>query len=256
VDPSLTIEQFEALRRLDGCTLANAIETFNIRLRNEGFASHPTVHCIFPDLPPMLGYAVTGRIRSATPPVASSLPPPRTYSFKHRTDWWDYVLTIPAPRVVVLRDVDTSPGAGAFMGEVHSAICAALGCVGYVTNGAVRDLDVVRAAGFHFFAGRISVSHAYVHIVDFGDPVEIGGMRVRPGQIVHGDRHGVQTIPNHIAAQIPGVAACLKETERKIIKFCKSGEFTLEKLRALVQDAETACSRATLNLTKREQEKE
>jgi 4-hydroxy-4-methyl-2-oxoglutarate aldolase len=254
VGPRLTLEQFEALRSLDGCSLANAIEIFKVRLHNEGFVHPPHVHCIFHDLPPMLGYAVTGRIRSATPPIASSLPPPRTLSFAHRTDWWDYILTIPAPRVVVLKDVDASPGAGAFMGEVHSAICRALGSVGYVTNGAVRDLDAVRNMGFHFFAGHVSVSHAYVHIVDFGEPVEISGLTVRPGELIHGDRHGVQTIPKSIAVQIPEAAARLREQERLVLDFCQSSDFSLGELRQLFQKIEAPGDETTSKESRRTEE--
>jgi 4-hydroxy-4-methyl-2-oxoglutarate aldolase len=250
VDPILTTQQFEAIGRLDGCTLANAIEAFDVRLRNEGFVGHPTVHCLFPDLPPMLGYAVPGRIRTATPPMASSFPPPHRLTFAHRDDWWRYVLSIPEPRVVVFCDVDPNPGLGAFVGDVHAAICMALGCVGYVTNGAVREIEAVRPSGFHFFARHITVSHAYAHIVDFGEPVEIGGMRVRPGDLIHGDRHGVQTIPHQIAAEIPALAASLKEKERRVIEFCKSHDFTLEKLQAIVNRTETACSTGVQKLTK------
>lgn len=235
MEASLTPEQFEALRRLDTCAVANAIETFNVRLRNEGFARGSAVRSIFPGHPPMLGYAVPGRIRSATPPISSSLPPPRTLSFSHRTDWWDYVLAMPSPRVVVLQDVDSSPGVGAFMGEVHASICRALGCVGYVTNGAVRDLDAIEPTGFHFFAGQVALSHSYVHIIDFGEPVEIGGLRVRPGALIHGDRHGVQTIPRNIASQIPSVVDLHRQEERRIIKICQSPDFSLEKLRDIVR---------------------
>lgn len=227
----LTPEQFEALRRLDTCAVANAIETFNVRLRNEGFARNSGVHSIFSRQPPMLGYAVPGRIRSATPPISSSLPPPRTLSFSHRTDWWDYILTIPTPRVVVLQDVDSSPGVGAFMGEVHATICRALGCVGYVTNGAVRDLNAIEPTGFHLFAGHIAISHSYVHIVEFGEPVEIAGLRVRPGSLIHGDRHGVQIVPKNIASQIPAVVERHRQEERRIIEICQSPDFSLEKLR-------------------------
>jgi 4-hydroxy-4-methyl-2-oxoglutarate aldolase len=255
VDPILTPEQFEALRRLDGCSLANAIEVFDVRLRNEGFIGDAEARCIFPDLPPMLGYAVTGRIRSATPPMASSIPPPQTLTFADRDDWWKYVLSIPEPRVLVLKDVDPTPGLGAFIGDVHSAICRALGCVGYVTNGAVRDVDATRAAGFQVFAGYISVSHAYAHITDFGEPVEIGCVRIRPGDLIHGDRHGVQTIPKAIARQIPPVAACLREKERRIIEFCNSADFTLEKLRLVIKEAEESCRPADLNFNRGHQEK-
>lgn len=235
MEATLTLDQFEALRRLDTCTVANVIETFNVRLRNEGFARTNVVRSILPQREPMLGYAVPGRIRSATPPISSSLPPPRTLSFSHRTDWWDYILTIPAPRVVVLQDVDSSPGVGAFMGEIHAAICRALDCVGYVTNGAVRDLDAIEPTGFHLFAGHIALSHSYVHIVDFGEPVEIGGMRVRPGSLIHGDRHGVQVVPKNIAGEIPAVAERHKQEERRILEICQSSDFSLEKLREIVK---------------------
>lgn len=240
MEPILTPEQFEALRRLDTCTVANAIESFNVRLRNEGFANNSRVHSIFTHLPPMLGYAVTGRIRSATPPITSSLPPARTLSFSHRTDWWDYILTIPSPRVVVLQDVDASPGVGAFMGEIHCAICRTLACVGYVTNGAVRDLNAIEPTGFYLFAGQAAISHSYVHIVDFGEPVEIGGLRVRPGGLLHGDRHGVQSVPKSIAAQIPDVAARHVKEELRIIELCGSPDFSLEKLREAVKLANPA----------------
>lgn len=238
MDLTLSPEQHEALRRLDGCTVANAIEIFNVRLRNEGFAMNSFVRAIFPRLPPMLGYAVTGRIRSASPPIASSFPHPSHLSFYHRDDWWDYLVSLPAPRVLVMQDVDRSPGMGALVGEIHVTICQSLGCVGYVTNGAVRDLHAVEPTGFHFFASQASVSHAYAHILDFGEPVEIGGMRVRPGDLIHGDRHGVQTIPKGIAQDIPAVAARIMEKERWILECCKSPDFSMSRLREVVKQAD------------------
>jgi len=113
-------------------------------------------------------------------------------------------------------------------------ILRALGCVGVVTNGAVRDIPAARAAGFHYFAGCVSVSHGYVHIVDFGDPVEIGGLRIESGTLLHGDLHGVQSVPAEIAAQIPDVAARITAHERALLALCRSPDFSLEKLRAAV----------------------
>lgn len=244
MESPLPPEQFEALRRLDACTLSNAIEAFNVRLRNDGFANGSSVKCIFRDLPPMLGYAVTGRIQSSGPPLTGSLPPPSHLSFYHRSDWWDYVLSLPAPRIVVMQDVDRNPGLGALMGDLHVTICQALGCVGYVTNGAVRDLTTIERTGFHFFAGQVSVSHAYAHVIDFGEPVEIGGMRVRSGDLIHGDRHGVQTIPKNIAPDIPAVAARIAEQERRIIEYCKSSDFSPSKLREFVKEADNEISKS------------
>lgn len=226
IDP-LTPHQLEALRRLDTCAVANAIETFDRRLRNEGF-SNAGLRCMFPQCGPMLGYAATVKIRCSTPP-------PDGHNYLDRTDWWSYILSIPSPRVVVIQDVDPEPGKGAFVGEIHAQILLALGCVGAVTNGAVRDLPAVEGAGFQLFAGNVSASHAYAHIVEIGPSVEVAGLKVQSGDLLHGDRHGVLSIPREIAPAIPGVAARLREKERRIIALCRAGDFSLEKLRAAVQ---------------------
>jgi regulator of RNase E activity RraA len=224
---SLTFEQLEELRRLDTCAVANAIETFELRLRNEGFADS-SVRCMFPDLTPMIGYAATVKIRASNPP-------PDGHNYLDRTDWWNYILATPAPRIVVVEDLDQRPGRGAFLGEVHVNILRALGCTGAVTNGAVRDLPAVESTGFHFFAGGASVSHAYVHIVEIGAPVEIGGLKVLSGDLLHGDRHGVLSVPIEIARDVPAAATKLFEKERMLIALCRSTGFTLDKLRAAVK---------------------
>ncbi len=226
-DP-LTSEQLEAIRRLDTCTIANAIESFELRLRNEGF-SDPTVRCLFPRFSPMLGYAATVKIRCSSPP-------PEGHSYLDRTDWWNHILTVPAPRVVVVQDVDRDPGSGAFLGEVHASILSALDCVGAVTNGAVRDLPAVESTGFHFFAGNVSVSHSYAHIVEIGGPVEVGRLRVQPRDLLLGDIHGVLSIPKEIALEIPAVAAKIIEKEGKLIALCRSSDFSLENLRRAVKE--------------------
>jgi regulator of RNase E activity RraA len=222
----LSPEQLEALRRLDACTLANAIETFGKRLRNEGYVDG-TVRCLFPHLPPMVGYVTTVKIRGSAPPTADGLYP-------DRTDWWDYIVSVPAPRVVVVQDIASRPGAGALIGAMHMNILRALQCVGAVTNGAVRSLPAAENAGFHLFAGGVSVSHAYVHIIEIGTPVEIGGLKFRSGDLLHGDLHGVQSIPLEIAAQVPAIAAEIAATKQSLIALCQSPEFTLEKLRAAI----------------------
>jgi len=224
---SLTFEQMESLRRLDACTLANAIETFHERLRNEGFMGH-NVRCLFPQLQPMIGYAATVKIRGSSPPTTGNL-------YHDRTDWWDYIVSLPAPRIVVVEDVSTRPGLGSLVGAVHMNILRALHCAGVITNGSVRDIPAAESAGFHYFAGSVSVSHAYVHIVDIGKAVEIDGLKIRSGDLLHGDLHGVQTIPLDIAPQIPAVAARISAEEQALIALCRSPEFTLQKLRAALK---------------------
>ena len=219
-------DSLEKLRQLDSCSVANAIETFGVRLRNAGFADS-RVHCIFEDFPPMVGYAATLHVRTSDPPMEGD-------SYYYRLDWLDHVLSIPAPRVLVVQDMDRQPGLGSFIGDVHANMLRALGCVGVVTNGAVRNVEGARALKFQMFAGNVSVSHAFAHIFDFGGPIEVGHMPVRPGDLLHGDRHGVQTVPLEIAQNIPGVAQKMIEEEREIVQLCQSDGFTLEKLRSEV----------------------
>lgn len=224
--PSLSVELLEALRRIDACTLANAIETFQGRLRNEGFTDGG-VKCLFPQLPPMVGYAATVKIRGSAPPTAGA-------QYGHRTDWWDYIVSLPAPRVVVVQDVATKPGMGSLLGAVHVNILRALGCAGAMTNGAVRDLPAAEALGFPLFAGTVSVSHAYVHIVEFGTPVVIDHLEIKSGDLLHGDLHGIQIVPPDIAPRIPAVATEITRTEAELIALCQSPGFSLERLRAAV----------------------
>ena len=224
----LSTEQLEALRRLDTCTVANAIDTFGVRLRNEGYMDD-TVRCLFPQFPPMLGYAATLTIRGSAPPTDDGL-------FPERTDWWDYLLTIPAPRVVVLQDVASQPGRGALIGVVHMNLLRALDCVAVVTNGDMRSLPTAENAGLHLFASGIAVSHAYLHIVGIGPPVQVGGLKVHSGDLLHGDLHGVQSIPLQIAGQIPAVAAQITAKEQELVALCQSPGFTLQKLRAALRE--------------------
>ncbi|MBZ5661176.1 MAG: RraA family protein [Acidobacteriia bacterium] len=222
----LELAQLEQLRGLDSCSVANAIEAFDVRLRNQGFTDS-SVHCLFPELPRMVGYAATARVRTCAPPMEG-------HSYYYRLDWLDHVLSIPAPRILILEDMDENPGLGAFVGDVHANILRALGCIGLVTNGAVRNLPEARALAFQMFAANASVSHAFAHIFDFGKPVVVGHMEVQPGDLIHGDLHGVQTIPAEIADKLPGVVREMSEQENRIIQVCRSTDFTVAKLRAEV----------------------
>jgi regulator of RNase E activity RraA len=217
--PLLKEEGLDALRQFDTCIIANAIETFNLRLRNVGFTD-ASIKCMFPDAPPMVGYAVTARMRSGEPPIVGR-------TFHDRADLWNRILEIPSPRILVLQDMDNPPGRGAFVGDMHAAILKALGCIGFMTNGSVRELPSVQAMGFHFFAGSVAVSHAYSHIFDFGASVTLGGTQISTGDLLHGDRHGVLTVPAEIAAVLPEVAARLREKEGEVIDFCRSSDFSV-----------------------------
>jgi 4-hydroxy-4-methyl-2-oxoglutarate aldolase len=213
-----------ALASLDTCTVANAIECFDVRLRNEGFTD-ASIRCRLPALPPMVGYAMTLRVRSASPSWKGE-------DYLDRTDWWTYLQSQPAPHVLVIQDMDRHP-AGAFIGEVHAAILQALGTVGAITNGAVRDLATVERLGFRLFSTTVAVSHSYMHVVEVGGPVEVGGLRIVPGDLLHGDQHGVIQIPAGVAEKVPAAAARIREREREIVKYCHSAAFSVEGLRKI-----------------------
>ncbi len=215
----LTQGELDALRKWPTPAISNAIELFNIKPRNEGFMLSD-IKCAFPEMEPMIGYAATAII-SAESSEGRRVPP---------TEWWEVIRKTPEPRVAVLHDIDR-PVVGSFWGEVNANIHKALGCVGTVTDGSVRDLDEVKELGFHFFSSCVTVSHAYVHLVEIGVPVRVGGLLVKPGDLLMGDKHGVISIPLEIAREIPKAARMMEEWERKVINFCKSKDFTVEGLK-------------------------
>ena len=219
---SIDPEVLETLKTFNSPTVANAIEIFNLRSRNEGFMNS-SIGCLFPDLGVMVGYAATAKIRASNPAAQGTALDPSAH--------WGKILQVPAPRVVVVQDLDDPPAVGSFWGEVNGNIHRALGCVGVVTDGGVRDLEEVHDLGFHFFARATIVSHAYIHIVETGTPVEVGGVHIQPGDLIHADRHGVQTIPKEIAPKIARAVKQVEDAERPIIEFCKSKDFSVEGLK-------------------------
>ncbi|MEP6669758.1 MAG: RraA family protein [Chthoniobacter sp.] len=227
MNPPIPDAALKALATFDTCAVANAIECFDVRLRNEGFTNN-TLQCHFPDMPPMIGYAVTLRVRSSNPPMEGG-------TYAQHTDWWDQLDAVPGPHVVVIQDADRRPGGGgAFIGEIHAAILQALGCVGVITDGAVRDVPAVGRTGFQLFSRTLSVSHAYMHVIEVNTPVEVAGLHIRAGDLIHGDRHGIVRIPLAVAAELPVVAARVRDQERVILEFCRSANFSKAGLRKIL----------------------
>jgi regulator of RNase E activity RraA len=226
--PKLSVAELEVLRRYNTPTISNAIELFDVRPRHMGFLPH-TIRCLLPDLGPVVGYAVTSRTRSSKPEATAK--PADLLG-----DYLRYVASVPGPKIAVGWDLDEPPGLGAQFGEVTATIHQKLGCVGHITSGCPRDLDEVEALGFQLFGLNPCVSHSYVRLVDFGSPVEIGGIEIRSGDLIHADKHGVCLIPHEVA---PGLAeACIEveSRERPLLELCRSASFSLEeyiKLRAV-----------------------
>ena len=217
---SPTPQQIQQLKSFETCLIADAIESFGVRLRNEGFAT-VGFRCLFKCLPPRVGYAATCKVRSANPPVTGS-------RYEERTDWWKHITSIPVPRVLVMQDIDDPPGTGAFFGKVHANVLMAMGCVGAVTNGAARELPGIEASGFQVFAGRLAISRAYIHVVEYGGPVEVGNLTIHPGELIHGDRHGIITVPHELVPRLPAAARAIGEKKQELIDLSRNPGTTPE----------------------------
>ena len=233
-DDILNESELAALRALDTPTVCNALEIVSPERRAVGFTTKPLV-CPRPGLPPIVGYARTARLRAMTPALPGAA---------NRVAYYEYVAAGPdgaqskIPRIVVIQDIDSSPGFGAFWGEVNSNIHKALGCPGVITNGSIRDIDDC-AEGFQLLAGNIGPSHAHVHITDFGGDVMVNGMAVSSGDLIHADQHGAVIIPHAVARDVPAAAAQISAREAIILKACKApGSGIAEVKAALAQAAE------------------
>jgi len=217
--------QFTFLRSIDTPTICNLIEIVAPERRGIGYtASH--LHCPFPDLPPMVGFAKTATIRARD--HVSEL------SYIKRMDYLDYVAAAPRPSVVVIQDKDKPAGYGAFWGEVQTNVHKALGCLGIVTNGSVRDIASV-AEGFQMLAGSIAPSHAYVHIVEFGLSVNVHSMEVQSGDLIHADRHGAVVVPvKNIDAMAVALDSLMKR-EARIIAAARAPGATAATIKAAMK---------------------
>jgi regulator of RNase E activity RraA len=226
-----TAEDLEALRQWDTPTICNALEMVVPSRRGHGFTIRPMV-CADPKLPPICALARTGTIRAAHPSGRS-----REQDRAARLGWYEYVAKASLPTVVVLQDLDDTPGVGAFWGEVHSAVHKALGAQGVVTNGSIRDLDML-APGFQLIAGVVNPSHAHVHMVAFGGEVVVHGMHVGHEDVVHADRHGAVVIPHEAVRKIPAAIELGARREKVILDLCRDPEFSVAKLREALSRAD------------------
>lgn len=222
----VTQEQIKEIGNMQTCAVSNAIESLNVRSRTEGFMT-PEIKSMFPNMGAIAGFAVTAVIKASTPPSENM-------NFS-RVTWIDEILSIPAPRIIVMKDLDYPEVIGSFWGEVQSAIHTSLDCVGVVTDGGVRDLDEMQGYGFNAFASTELVSRANVHLVEANVPVTIGRVTVNPGEILLGDKHGVISIPSEIVAELPAAIAKVEAGEKEIIDVCKDQDFSPDRLKDILR---------------------
>ena len=225
-DRPFTAADLDVLKQWDTPTICNGLEIVAPERRAVGFTVEPMV-AIDPRLPPIAGLARVGTIRAREAPrgkVAS------------RLDWYDYVADADMPTVVVIQDLDDRPGYGAFWGEVHSNVHKALGALGCVTNGSFRDAGAW-AEGFRMLGGRMGPSHAHVHVVDFGRPVDVFGMQAAHDDVIHADCHGAVVVPADAVRALPAAIALVARREAAILDVCRARDFTPARLREAVARA-------------------
>lgn len=225
----LTDAELDALRALDTPTVCNALELVAPDRRGCGYSIKP-FYCPRPELGPIVGYARTGTIRSMQPSDRSA-----DDDTAIRLDYYDHIAEAPTPTITVIEDLDAVAGYGAWWGEVNTNIHQGLGSLGVITNGSVRDLDDA-ADGFQMLAGMAGPSHAWVRVVDFGLTVTVHGMTVRPGELLHADRHGAVVVPLEVAREVPQAAAKIAARERILIEASRQPGFSAAHLRELVGD--------------------
>jgi regulator of RNase E activity RraA len=202
------------LGKYDTPTVCNVIELFGCRSHVTGYMDQRIKAC-FPKLPPMVGYACTATYRSAAPPRAGN-------AYSSLGDQVASFAELPGPAVVVFQDLD-DPVAAATFGEVMCTTYKAFGAAGLITSGAARDLDQVEALNFPCFSNGVICSHGCCHIVQINVPVHVGGTTVHTGDLIHGDRNGVTTIPIEIASAVAQACPEFMAAESVILDYCKSG---------------------------------
>lgn len=219
---AITSELLAELSALDTPTVCNALEEIDQKFRDRGFTTEPLV-CPFPRLQPIVGLARTGMIRAQRPNAASTA--------DVRVSYYEYVSRGALPKVTVLQDLDgPNAGYGAFWGEVNSNIHKALGSLGVVTDGCIRDIPDW-ADGFQALAGSIKPSHAHVHMISYGAQVNVAGMVVEHDDLVHADQHGAVVIPKDLAGEVAAAAGRVAAKEKIILDLCKSDGFSFAKLK-------------------------
>ena len=213
------------LQTVDTPTLCNAIELLKVRPHEEGFTPLQ-VRCLFPELGRMVGYAVTAQVETVT-----QMQPRDNRVF---VELYAAVQAAPKPAIVVLQEIGAHPDYAVHCGEVMTTVFQRCGAIGLVSDCAVRDVPEVRALRFHYFARGTAASHANFRIARVGGPVQIAGMVVQPGSLLHGDENGLALVPEQSRDQIPAMVDRVRKRESELMAYVRGPEFTIDGLRARI----------------------
>ena len=207
----------ETLRKYDSSTICNVIELFKLRPNISGYMNG-SIRAQHPKFGPIVGYSTTATFRSAFPSVETNV-------YRRIAEHIERMQEIPEPRLVVVQDLDEPPAAAA-LGEVLSRVYKRFGCAGFVTNGATRDVLQVEKLHFPVFASSVIVSHGYPHLEEIHVPVHVGGLTVRPGDLLHADANGVVMIPSDIAEMVAEACEAFSAAECIVMEYLEGESVT------------------------------
>lgn len=225
IEQEVKLDWIEYLNSIDSPTLSNAIELLKIRPRRDGFTPQE-IRCLFPELGRMSGYAVTAQVET----VNETSP----FQLERFVELYRAVEASPKPAVVVLQELGGFHNYSAHAGEVMSTVFTRLGAVGLVSDCCVRDLPEVRKLGFHYFARGSVVSHASFRIVRVGVPVQIHGLAVYPGDLLHGDENGLLSVPAGYHEEIVSAVENVRNREKRLMDWVRSDRFSLNEFQSFV----------------------
>lgn len=210
---NITASTLADLGKYDTPTICNVIELFDVRPRNVGYMDK-RIQCCFPKMPPMVGFASTATFRS------QALPRKQGDAYASLSQQVERFAELPGPAVVVFQDLD-NPCISATFGEVMCSIYKGFGAKGIITSGAGRDLDQVEAIDFPAFTDGTICSHGYCHTLHLHVPITVGGVAIEPGDLLHGDRNGVTTIPIEIVGELADACKELMVAEQVVIDYVR-----------------------------------
>lgn len=238
MNPILSHDELLQLKRWNTPTIYNGWEQITAQDRTSVGTNLEETRDFMPQMGPMAGYAVTLIVEPSNSAHPRSRPPAWV-------DYYRYVADQPGPKIVVVQDLDKPRVVGSFWGEVTSNTHRALGCVGTITDGAIRDLDEMTNAGFKALARRLAVGHAHSWPCRWGEPVEVFGRRVEPGQLIHADKHGFLAIPAEDAPRLLEAARFMDANEcRTVIAAARSmSGLSKEQMIQKISDAGAAFQR-------------
>lgn len=214
----LDAAQLAKLQKVDSPTIANVIELFDLRSYAAGY-SNLTLKAIYPKLPPAVGYAVTATFRAAYPSESGD-------SYGGMPELIANAMATPAPRIVVFQDLDDPPCAATY-GEIMVTTFQKFGFSGLITSGAARDIEQVDRLQFPCWASSVIVSHGYCRFLDVNVALTVGGLQVKPGDLLHADANGIVNIPHQIAAAVAELCGPYIRAEGIILQYLRSSHPTV-----------------------------